>query len=107
MLPVAVVTVKTERKDDTVLLRLKGDITGPGEEIVAASFKKLDQRPVKHVVLDFNQTPYINSSGIATVIPMQAQRVGQDVECTGLTPHFIKVFNLMGPMKYARLSSRS
>ena len=109
MIPATVVTVKTDLTGDTATLQFKGDITGVSEEIVVASYKNLSQSGLKHIVLDFNQSPYLNSSGIAAVIQIMigAQKAGQDVECTGLTPHFIKVFNLMALSKYAKITGRN
>jgi anti-sigma B factor antagonist len=48
---------------------------------------------------------YINSSGIALVIQMMmdANKSGQEIGAFGLTPHFQKVFTMVGITKYARL----
>ena len=49
--------------------------------------------------------PYLNSSGIALVIQlmMAASKVPQKVLCFGLTPHFVKVFTMLGLAKYTTL----
>jgi anti-sigma B factor antagonist len=48
---------------------------------------------------------YINSSGIALVIQMllEAYKSGQKIAAFGLTPHFQKVFTMVGITKYASL----
>jgi anti-anti-sigma regulatory factor len=48
---------------------------------------------------------YINSSGIALVIQLliEAKTTGQKVLAFGLSPHFVKVFTMVGITKYAGL----
>ncbi|MDQ1451538.1 MAG: anti-sigma factor antagonist, partial [Acidobacteriaceae bacterium] len=48
---------------------------------------------------------YINSSGIALVIQMlmEANKNSQKIAAFGLTPHFQKVFTMVGITKYAAL----
>jgi anti-anti-sigma regulatory factor len=48
---------------------------------------------------------YINSSGIALVIQMlmEANKNSQKIAAFGLTPHFQKVFTMVGITKYASL----
>ncbi len=48
---------------------------------------------------------YLNSSGIALVIQvlMEAGKAGQTIAICGLTPHFTKVFNMVGITKFATL----
>jgi len=57
------------------------------------------------VLLDFSKMDYINSSGIALIIQilMEADKTGQKVAVFGLTPHFQKVFTMVGIGKYAGL----
>ena len=57
------------------------------------------------VLLDFSKVEYINSSGIGLIITMlmEADKSGQKVAVFGLTPHFQKVFTMVGIGKYAGL----
>jgi anti-anti-sigma factor len=57
------------------------------------------------VLLDFTKVDYINSSGIALVIQLliEASNSGQKVYAFGLSPHFTKVFTMVGITKYAQL----
>jgi anti-anti-sigma factor len=57
------------------------------------------------VLLDFSKVDYINSSGIALIIQilMEADKTGRKVAIFGLTPHFQKVFTMVGIGKYAGL----
>ena len=57
------------------------------------------------MLLEFSKVDYINSSGIALVIQMliEASNSGQKVFAFGLSPHFTKVFTMVGITKYAGL----
>jgi anti-anti-sigma regulatory factor len=57
------------------------------------------------VLIDFSKVEYINSSGIALVIQMlmEASKADQTIAAFGLTPHFQKVFTMVGITKYAAL----
>jgi anti-anti-sigma factor len=60
---------------------------------------------VKRILLDFSKVEYLNSSGIALVIQMMiaASKRGQTIRSFGLSPHFQKVFTMVGITKYTSL----
>jgi len=85
------------------VLRFSGDISSVSRDNVLNAYSKLAKdRPV---LLDFCRVDYINSSGIALVIQMmmEANKSGQEICAFGLTPHFQKVFTMVGITKYAKL----
>ena len=60
------------------------------------------------MLLDFTGVDYINSSGIAIIIQMllEASKSGdRTIGIFGLTPHFNKVFTMVGVAKYATMSA--
>ena len=87
------------------VLRFEGDISSGSKEAVIGSYQGLAKATVKTVLLDFTKVEYINSSGIALVIQllMEAANSGQKVLAFGLSPHFNKVFTMVGITKYAGL----
>jgi anti-anti-sigma factor len=87
------------------VLRFEGDISSASKEAVIGSYQGLSKTAVKTVLLDFTKVEYINSSGIALVIQllMEAANSGQKVLAFGLSPHFQKVFTMVGITKYAGL----
>jgi anti-anti-sigma factor len=95
---------KVEQGGDTAVLRFEGDITSTSDEAVLGSYRALPPGTSK-ILLDFSKVPYLNSSGIALVIQlmMAASKVPQKVVCFGLTPHFVKVFTMLGLAKYTTL----
>jgi anti-sigma B factor antagonist len=87
------------------VIRFEGDIASTSKEVVLGTYQSLPKETAKLVVLDFTRVEYINSSGIALVIQMliEAANSGQKVSAFGLSPHFTKVFTMVGITKYAGL----
>lgn len=86
------------------VIRFAGDITSASEPAVLGTYRTLPQG-AKRILLDFSQVEYLNSSGIALVIQMMiaASKHGQTIKTFGLTPHFQKVFTMVGITKYTSL----
>jgi len=91
--------------EQTTCLRFTGDVSSASKEAIVDTFQALDKHAHKHILLDFKGVEYLNSSGIALVIQvlMEANKSGQTVAICGLTPHFTKVFTMVGITKYAAL----
>ena len=82
-----------------------GDISSASKDAIVGIYQALDKDANKHILLDFKGVKYLNSSGIALVIQvlMEASKSGQTIAICGLTPHFTKVFTMVGITKYAAL----
>lgn len=82
-------------------LRFSGDMSSTSHDAVMGGYAKAAKD--KPILLDFAKVDYINSSGIALVIQMmmEAAKSGQKIAVCGLTPHFQKVFTMVGITKYA------
>jgi anti-sigma B factor antagonist len=87
------------------ILRFEGDIASTSKEAVLGTYQALPKNDVKLILLDFTKVDYINSSGIALVIQLliEAAAASQKVVAFGLSPHFVKVFTMVGITKYAAL----
>lgn len=85
------------------VLRFSGDISSTSKESVLGAWQTLNG--AGPVLLDFSKVDYINSSGIAFIIQMlmEADKTGRKVAAFGLSPHFQKVFTMVGIAKYAGL----
>jgi len=85
------------------VLRFSGDISSSSREPVLGAWQNISGGGP--VLLDFTKVDYINSSGIALIIQMlmEADKTGRKVAAFGLTPHFQKVFTMVGIAKYAGL----
>jgi anti-anti-sigma factor len=89
--------------DPVTALRFEGDIASTSKDAVLGSYQSLPKEKSRLVLLDFTKVDYINSSGIALVIQVliEACTSGQKVNTFGLSPHFTKVFTMVGITKYA------
>ena len=87
------------------VIRFEGDIASTSKEAVLGTYQALPKATNKLILLDFTKVDYINSSGIALVIQLliEASNSGQKVYAFGLSPHFVKVFTMVGITKYAGL----
>jgi anti-anti-sigma factor len=97
--------VTTPAGHPVTVLRFEGDISSTSKDAVLGTYQSLPKAAVKLVLLDFQKVDYINSSGIALVIQLliEASNAGQKVYAFGLSPHFTKVFTMVGITKYAEL----
>jgi anti-anti-sigma factor len=95
---------RIEANGSLAVLRFEGDVTSASKSAVLGSYAKLPPE-IKEVLLDFSKVQYLNSSGIALVIQllMEANKSGRRVQTFGLTPHFQKVFTMLGLTKYTTL----
>ena len=92
--------------DHVAILAFSGDIASTSKDAIMSSYHGL-AASVPHVLLDFTGVDYINSSGIAIIIQMllEASKSGsRSIGIFGLTPHFVKVFTMVGVAKYATIS---
>jgi len=87
------------------VLRFQGDIASTSKDAVLGAYQTLPKDTAKLILLDFTGVEYINSSGIALIIQLliEASGAGQKVYVFGLSPHFTKVFTMVGITKYAGL----
>lgn len=86
------------------VLRFAGDITSASQAAVLGTYQALPEE-VRRILLDFSKVEYLNSSGIALIIQMMiaAGKHGQTIKTFGLSPHFQKVFTMVGITKYTSL----
>jgi len=87
------------------VLRFEGDIASTSRDAVLGTYQGLPKESSKLILLDFTKVDYINSSGIARMIQLliEAANSTQKIYAFGLSPHFNKVFNMVGITKYAGL----
>ena len=85
------------------ILAASGDISSTSKDALMNAWHSLKGN-ASNVLLDFSSVDYINSSGIAIIIQMllEASQAGKfKVGIFGLSPHFTKVFTMVGIPKYA------
>ena len=101
---VTIEEIQSTSGDSITVLRFSGDITSASQPAILGTYEGLPEH-VKRILLDFSKVEYLNSSGIALVIQMliAASKRGQTIRTFGLSPHFQKVFTMVGITKYTSL----
>jgi anti-sigma B factor antagonist len=97
--------VETEKIKEAAVLKMEGDVTSFAEGDLMGAFDAGLAAGDKKFILDFTKVEYINSSGIAIIIQIlsKAKKTEARVLCCGLTPHFQKVFEMVGLKKYTEI----
>ncbi len=88
------------------IFAFSGDIASTSKDAIMGAYNGLSSSATK-LLLDFTGVDYINSSGIAIIIQMllEASKTNaHTIGIFGLTPHFNKVFTMVGVAKYATMS---
>lgn len=88
-----------------MVMRFSGDITSTSEAAILGTYQGISPDATKRILLDFSKVEYINSSGIALIIQLlySAGKNEQIIQTFGLSPHFQKVFTMVGITKYTSL----
>ena len=97
--------ITLERQGAVTLFEIKGDITAFSEPFLNDAYKQANQQETQKILLNFDREAYINSGGIAVLIQILAQtkKRNQVIGITGLSDHFVKIFNMVGITKFAKI----
>jgi anti-anti-sigma factor len=97
--------VSTRLKGDVSVVDIRGDVTPLAAQPIEEAYRGVTAAGAKKILMVFAPDCYINSGGIAVLIGIlgESKRHGQAVAMTGLTPHFQKVFAMVGLTKYAQI----
>jgi len=99
------IQVSISQKDDVSILQIKGDVTAISGEAIEEAYQKVSMDGAKKILLYFDKDGYINSGGIAILIGIasESRKNEQRIRITGLSPHFQKIFNMVGLTKYTEI----
>ena len=95
--------VGTRLKGEVSVIDIRGEVTATSGQPIEEAYRGVSAAGARKLLLVFSTDCYINSGGIAVLIGILAEckKKGQLVRMTGLTPHFQKVFSMVGLVKYA------
>lgn len=81
---------------DGARLALSGRVDRDAEDELLAAFVTAAESGSERVVLDFQDTTYINSSGLAAIVALlaDARQRGITVAARGLTSHYRQLFEI-------------
>lgn len=88
--------VVVSRDGDDAVIALSGELNSSAQETVTAAYAEAAAGGPGQVVLDFTQTSYINSTGIAVIVGVLAQARAHaiEVKARGLSDHYREIFEI-------------
>jgi anti-anti-sigma factor len=94
---------RLRRTDNAAIIDVSGDVTEQGEQAIKGAYVEALAGDPRRVFLNFGDTEYINTSGIAVLISlvMEAEKAGRKVGLYGMSAHYKKVFTLVRLPLYA------
>jgi anti-anti-sigma factor len=97
--------IATRLKGDVSVIDIRGEVTALTGQPIEEAYHAITAAGAKKVLMVFASDCYINSGGIAVLIGILAEskKKAQSVRMTGLTPHFQKVFAMVGLTRYAQI----
>lgn len=87
-----------ENSGSLPVIHISGEITSEAEEEILQCYDSIPHDKRVRVILNFSETSYINSAGIATLIGLitkSSENQGK-IEFAGLNSHFRKVMDIVG-----------
>jgi anti-anti-sigma factor len=97
------VKVEVRKLEDVAIIDMKGDVTSLADVPLHTAIESVFGEGIKKVIFNFTDVSYINSSGIAILIGIVTNynAKGINFKVYGLTPHFKKIFGMIGLTQYA------
>ena len=101
------IEIHLERHGDITIFDIQGDVTVFSEPFFNEAYKNANVEGMSKILLKFYENAYINSGGIAVLIQLLAEtkKNQQQISIAGLSPHFQKIFNMVGISKFAKIYS--
>jgi anti-anti-sigma factor len=97
--------IRVEQRGIVTLIEVEGDLTAFSEPLLHEAYKNASDQGARKILFNFDENAYMNSGGIAAVIQILAEtkRNDQQIGITGLSEHFLKIFNMVGITKVAQI----
>ena len=87
------------------LFDIKGEMTAFSEPLFNNAYMQAIEQENKKILFNFNGDAYFDIASIAIFIQILALAIKRDqrIGITGLSKHFIKIFNMLGITKFAKI----
>jgi anti-anti-sigma factor len=97
--------VTVRQREGAAVLDLVGDVDASAEESLQRGYDEAAANGGP-VVLNFADTDYINSTGIALIVGLLAQARARDIEITacGLSEHYREIFEITRLADFMRIA---
>ena len=95
--------IKLQQQGDVTIMNIRGDITSYSESTFKEAYQQAVELGARKIVLKVEKFAYINSGGIALIIQtLYKIRENKQISAiAGVSPHFKKIFNMVGIAKFA------
>lgn len=82
--------------DHTWAIDVTGEVTSEAQQQLTEVYDQATSAGVKHILLNFSDLDYMNSSGIGLLVTLliRVQRQGQQLLAYGLNDHYRRIFEL-------------
>ena len=97
--------IKLQQQGDITIMNIRGDITSYSESIFKEAYHQVQHQEVRKIIFKIEKYAYINSGGIALIIQTlyKLKENNQLAAIAGVSPHFKKIFNMVGIAKFAAI----
>ena len=91
--------------NNLAIIEFSGDVTTFAEDVVQNAYRDATRDGGHTIAIDFSACEYINSAGIAAIIGVvtEARRQGRRMLVFGLSPHYQKIFRMVGLVDYVEM----
>ncbi len=97
--------IKLQQQGDVTIMNIRGDITSYSEATFNEAYQQTLDQDGRKIILKIEKFAYINSGGIALIIQTlyKIKENKQVAAIAGVSPHFKKIFNMVGITKFAEI----
>jgi anti-anti-sigma factor len=97
--------IKLQQQGDVTIMNIRGDITSYSESIFKEAYQQALDQDARKIIFKIEKFAYINSGGIALIIQTlyKTKENKQFSAIAGVSPHFKKIFKMVGITKFAGL----
>jgi len=101
------VKVTVRKRDSIAIIDMKGEVRSFADETINSLVDGAVEEGFQKIVFNFTDVSYINSSGIAVLIGVVTGLASKGIsfKVYGLTPHFKKIFRMIGLTQYVKVLS--
>lgn len=99
------VKTSVRKQDSAAIIDMKGEVTSFADDPLNVLVKTTIGEGFQHIIFNFTDVTYINSSGIAVLIGIVTGFTNKGISFNvyGLTPHFKKIFRMIGLTQYVNV----
>jgi anti-anti-sigma factor len=97
-------SVDINQQKDVYILNLQGLLNADAEDALNLAYKEIAEQNGSKIILNFENVKQVNSTGIAILLGIvsDSREYNQSLTMTNLTPHFYRIFDLVGLTQYVK-----